>query len=122
MIRAAALRARWWLPALLLSACASIDEGTQISEIAAPEGEPPPESIPVVKSDQVPASALLALQNYEKLLKLPQDAESRAETMRRLGDLNLQLDEQAGGSAGQDPHQPAPPTNGAIRTPACDAW
>lgn len=93
----AALRALL-LPALLAACTANIDEGTQISEIAAPKGEPPPDAMPVVKSEQVPASALLALQNYEKLLTLPQDPEARAETMRRLGDLNLQLDEQAGGT------------------------
>jgi TolA-binding protein len=90
------------LPALLLAACAAtIDEGHPIDEIAAPKDEPPPESVPVVKSGQVPASAELALQNYEKLLALPQDPESRAETMRRLADLNLQIDEQNPGTLEQ---------------------
>lgn len=90
---------QWLAPALLLAACAAnIDEGTQIEQMVAPKDEAPTDAMPVVQSGQVPASALLAIQNYEKLLSLPQDPASRAETMRRLADLNLQIDEQNPGT------------------------
>lgn len=87
------------LPAALLAACAAgIEGGPKIEEIAAPQDQPPPA---VETSAQVRPSAELAVQNYEKLLSLPQDPASRAETMRRLADLNLQLDEQNPGTLEQ---------------------
>lgn len=86
------------MPLALLAACAgNIDEGQQISEIAASEEQPAPSDLPVERSEPVRRSAELALQNYEKLLDLPQDPATRAETMRRLADLQLEIDE-AGGS------------------------
>ena len=92
----------WLLTAVLLAACsANIEGGPQIQELVAPKEESAPDTMPVVKSSQVPASAELALQNYEKLLSLPQDPASRAETMRRLADLNLQIDEQSPGTLEQ---------------------
>jgi len=85
--------------ALLLAACAgTIDGGPKIEEIAAPQDAPPPDAAGVQKSDPVRASAEMALQNYEKLLSLPQEPAARAETLRRLADLNLQLDEQNPGT------------------------
>jgi len=48
--------------------------------------------------------ATRALENYEKLLDLPQDPAARAETMRRLADLQLEIDEQ-GGSTLQESDQ-----------------
>ncbi len=46
-------------------------------------------------------SADLAAQQYEKLLKLPQDPAARAETLRRLADLQLEIDERGGGTLEQ---------------------
>ena len=46
-------------------------------------------------------SAELAAQQYEKLLKLPQDPAARAETLRRLADLQLEIDEAGGGTLAQ---------------------
>jgi cellulose synthase operon protein C len=86
----------------LLAACAStIEGGPRIEEIAAKQDQPPPDAAGVQKSDPVRASAELALQNYEKLLSLPQEPAARAETMRRLADLNLQMDEQNPGTLEQ---------------------
>ena len=88
------------LPAALLAvACAhkGIDEGTQIQEIVQPKDEAPP-TTPIVETQEVAPDPNRALENYEKLLDLPQDAASRAETMRRLADLNLEVDEQSGGT------------------------
>ncbi len=93
---------RWWLlpAALLLGACAhkGIDEGTQIQEIVAPQDAPPQAALPVVESAEVAPDPSRALENYEKLLDLPQDPASRAETMRRLADLQLEIDEASGGA------------------------
>jgi cellulose synthase operon protein C len=90
------------LPALLLAGCANtIEGGPKIGELAAPPDQPPPDAVGVQKSEPVRASAELALQNYEKLLSLPQEPAARAETMRRLADLNLQLDEQNPGTLEQ---------------------
>ena len=54
-----------------------------------------------VAGEPVAPNAELAAQHYEKLLELPQDAASRAETLRRLADLQLQIDEQGGGTLAQ---------------------
>lgn len=96
-------RGQWLLPVLLLAACTrNIDEGTQIKEIAASEEQAAPPGLPVSKSEPVRPSADLALENYEKLLDLPQDPATRAETMRRLADLQLEMDESGGADAGVD--------------------
>lgn len=92
-------RGQWLLPLvlLLLAACTrNIDEGQQIKDLAASGETPAP--LPVVKSEPVRPSADLALENYEKLLDLPQDPVARAETMRRLADLQLEMDETGGGA------------------------
>jgi len=84
--------------ALLLAGCSTIETGPTLQEIAAPPDQPPPDAMPVLQSGQVPPSAELAALNYEKLLALPQEPAARAETMRRLADLQLELDERRGGS------------------------
>ena len=52
-------------------------------------------------TEPAPPSAELAAEHYEKLLELPQAAADRAETLRRLADLLLQIDEQGGGTLAQ---------------------
>jgi cellulose synthase operon protein C len=90
------------LALLLLTACAkNIDEGTQIKEIAGEKDDDAPPPLPVVKSAPVAPSTTQALENYEKLLDLPQDPVTRAETMRRLADLQLEADEAGGASLEQ---------------------
>jgi len=97
------IRRGGWLPLVFLAAgCAkNIDEGQAIQEIAATEEKPAPAELPVARSDQVAPDINRALENYEKLLDLPQDPAARAETMRRLADLQLEMDEQGGGTLAQ---------------------
>jgi TolA-binding protein len=95
-MRRAALAAL--LPPLLFGACSTIDPGPTIEQIAAPSDRPPPPAMPVVESEPVAPSAELAMRNYEKLLDLPQEPAARAETLRRLADLQLELDERRGGT------------------------
>ena len=88
--------------ALLAAACTTnIDEGKPIKEIAATEEQPAPAELPVARTDQVQPDVNRALENYEKLLDLPQDPAARAETMRRLADLQLEMDEQGGSTLQQ---------------------
>jgi tetratricopeptide (TPR) repeat protein len=97
------IRRGGWLPLLLLAAgCAkNIDEGQAIKEIAASDEKTAPAEMPVARTDQVQPDVNRALENYEKLLDLPQDPAARAETMRRLADLQLEMDEQGGGTLAQ---------------------
>lgn len=83
---------------LLLAACGTknIDPGPQIKDIAASEDKKAPENLPIVPSEAVAPSTDKALENYQKLLDLPQDPATRAETMRRLADLQLETDESSG--------------------------
>ena len=95
------IRRGGWLPLVLLAAgCTkNIDEGQAIKEIT--EEQPAPAELPVARSEQVQPDVNRALENYEKLLDLPQDPAARAETMRRLADLQLEMDEQGGGTLAQ---------------------
>lgn len=85
---------------LAVAACASggkVDEGKKIGELAGAEKlEQVP--MPVAKSGPVAANTERALENYQKLLDLPQDPASRAETLRRLADLQLEQEETNPGS------------------------
>ncbi len=86
---------------LLLSACASdggIEEGKKIGEMSADKEQLEQAPVPVAKSGPVAANTERALENYQKLLDLPQDQASRAETMRRLADLQLEQEETNPGS------------------------
>jgi TolA-binding protein len=91
-------RLRALAPALLLAACGTLDPGPTLEQVAAPADRPPADPMPVVPSAQVPASVELAVHNYEKLLELPQAPAQRAETLRRLADLLLVLDERRAGT------------------------
>jgi TolA-binding protein len=94
-------RALALLPLLLAACMSNIDEGQQIKEIAAPKDDEVAPPLPIQKSEQVKPSTQLALENYEKLLDLPQDPVARMETMRRLADLQLEADEAGGASLEQ---------------------
>lgn len=93
--------ARLWLclPLLALCGCASnLDQGQSIKDLSTDDTRPKPQA---VQSAPVKASSEQALQNYEKLLDLPQDPATRAETMRRLADLQLEQDEASGATLEQ---------------------
>jgi cellulose synthase operon protein C len=95
-------RLAWLLPLLLLGACAKdINEGKRIKDLAEERAERPP-PVPVARTEQVGPDLDQARQNYEKLLDLPQDPATRAETMRRLADLQLESDEATGGAGGEE--------------------
>ncbi len=64
----------------------------QIAEDAAAANLPPANSGPIK------STLTLALENYEELLKLPQEPGRRLETMRRVADLQLEADEAGGAS------------------------
>ncbi|MBI3171861.1 MAG: tetratricopeptide repeat protein, partial [Hydrocarboniphaga effusa] len=83
-----------------LSACGpkNVDPGEQIKDIAAGKDKKAPENLPIVKSEEIAPSSDKALENYQELLELPQDPATRAETMRRLADLQLESDEAGGAS------------------------
>lgn len=90
-------RALVCLTALLLAACASPvrqpppePAAPDPGEIAAPAGPPP------ARPPAAGINAERVMQNYERLLDLPQSPTDRAETMRRLADLQLEQEEAGG--------------------------
>jgi cellulose synthase operon protein C len=87
---------------LVVTACArSIDPGPQIRDLAGERDRPPVDKLPVVETPRVGTDAAQAFENYQKLLDLPQDPATRAETLRRLADLQLELDEAGEGDSPQ---------------------
>jgi len=81
-----------------LAACATGKPRSEMDKevLAAPEK---PAAAPAAKAAEAPVvNPDKALENYQKLLELPQSPEERAETMRRLADLELQQVEGGGGS------------------------
>jgi TolA-binding protein len=88
------------LPLLLAAGCGgkNIETGPQIKDIAAGKDKKAPEDLPIIRSEEVAPSTDKALENYQELLDLPQDPATRAETMRRLADLQLESDEAGGAS------------------------
>lgn len=90
--------------ALLLGGCASgtlRDTGPKLRELAQKRA-PEPEELPIVLSDPVEPNAELALQNYREILKLAPDEATRAEAMRRIADLQIEIQSERGGAAGND--------------------
>ena len=79
--------------ALLLGACASgrlKDTGPKIRTLGERKA-PATEELPIVLSEPVQANAELALRNYQEILKLAPDEATRAEAMRRMADLQIDL-------------------------------
>jgi outer membrane protein assembly factor BamD (BamD/ComL family) len=77
------------LVALVVAACSSglKDKGTPIKELSKKKVAPPSATAPVEVSPES------AEENYRKILELAPDAETKAEAMRRLADLQIQVDE-----------------------------
>ncbi|HUS24294.1 MAG TPA: tetratricopeptide repeat protein [Candidatus Binatia bacterium] len=85
--------------ALALAACGPrIKEGEKIEDLA---GKDRPASQPVAPTGPIKADSQRAVDNYRKLLDLPQDPATRAETLRRLADLQLDTDETGGGTVAE---------------------
>lgn len=87
---------RWagGLPLLLLAACAGglRDSGPSIGDLQRQRGDEA-EALVIDRTPPVAASPELALENYRRLLELAPDAETRAEALRRMADLQLTLDD-----------------------------
>lgn len=80
--------------ALFSAGCAStLDEaGPRIGE-ALNRKAPPPEDLTVQQSAPIEAKPELALENYREILELSPDDDTKVETMRRLADLQIEIDE-----------------------------
>ncbi|HZP11600.1 MAG TPA: tetratricopeptide repeat protein [Nevskiaceae bacterium] len=80
--------------ALVVAACSSglKDTGTPIKELSKQKA-PAPQKLPIQKSAPVEVSPESAEENYRKILELAPDVETKAEAMRRLADLQIQVDE-----------------------------
>lgn len=91
--------------ALLLAACASKpavveNSAPPIREALKQSGEQPQQQLQVTASDPVAPDPDKALENYRELLELQPDEATRAEAMRRLADLQVQVDDLKGGGEG----------------------
>jgi TolA-binding protein len=92
---------RWPFAMILgLAACSSNlkDTGTPIKTITRAKA-PPPQQLPIVASKPIDISAEAAKENYRKLLELAPDESVKGEAMRRLADLQIQVDEASPGDA-----------------------
>jgi cellulose synthase operon protein C len=54
--------------------------------------------LPVIRSEPIAPDADKALENYQKLLAMQPDSETKAEAQRRMADLQVQVDDLKGGS------------------------
>lgn len=88
--------------ALFLASCA----GSQPKDVSPPirsltkQTAPAEEKLPVIRSEAVTTDPEKALENYRELLKLRPDDNTRVEAMRRLADLQIQVEDSKGN---QDP-------------------
>jgi TolA-binding protein len=88
--------------ALAVSGCqteAVKNAAPPISTIAR-QSQPTQDKLPIIKSEPVAADPDKALENYRELLKLQPDADVRAEAMRRMADLQVQVEDNAGNTDG----------------------
>ncbi|MDR3416197.1 MAG: tetratricopeptide repeat protein [Nevskia sp.] len=61
--------------------------------------QPAPDKLPIIQSEPVAADPEKALENYRKLLELSADPDTRAEAMKRIADLQLQVEDTAGNTS-----------------------
>ena len=92
------------IAALFLGACASgriKDTGPTIRTLAERKA-PTEDELPIVLSAPVKANAALALENYREILKLAPDEATRAEALRRIADLQLDIQDLSPGAGDRD--------------------
>jgi TolA-binding protein len=65
------------------------------------QSQPSQDQLPIIKSEPVAADADKALENYRQVLKLAPDDEVRVEAMRRLADLQVQVEDANGNTDGK---------------------
>lgn len=87
---------------LILAACSTPD----VIKNAAPpiskvdNRKAPDEAIlPIIKSEPIAADSSKAVDNYRKLLELSPDSDTKSESMRRLADLQVQIEDAKGNDA-----------------------
>jgi len=80
--------------AVLSAGCASTIENSSPSiREALDRKQPAPEELTVQQSTQIEANPQLALENYREIMKLQPDNETRAETLRRMADLQIEVED-----------------------------
>lgn len=92
------------LLALTLSACASDvvrNAAPPIGDTIGSQDSPDAAVLPILASDPVAADPQKALDNYRKLLELQTDVDTKSASMRRLADLQVQV-EDTQGAEGED--------------------
>ena len=87
---------------LMLSACASdvVRNAAPPIEDIANKDAPDEAVLPIIASQPVAADPMKAIENYHKLLELQPDADTKAESMRRMADLQVQVEDIKGNDAG----------------------
>ena len=80
---------------LILSACASdvVRNAAPPIEKIADRTAPDEAVLPIIASQPVAADPIKALDNYRKLLELQPDKDTKAEAMRRMADLQVQMED-----------------------------
>ncbi|HUP93026.1 MAG TPA: tetratricopeptide repeat protein [Solimonas sp.] len=92
--------------ALLAAACTPQvvkDAAPPIGKTIGKMDQPSQEQLPIIPSEPIAPDADKALENYRQLLNLePADPDTKAEATRRLADLQVQIQDQKGGTAEGD--------------------
>jgi TolA-binding protein len=80
---------------LLLSACVSdvVRNAAPPIEKIADKDAPDETVLPIIASQPVAADPIKAIENYHKLLELQPDSDTKAEAMRRMADLQVQVED-----------------------------
>ncbi|MDB5974625.1 MAG: hypothetical protein JWR07_1385 [Nevskia sp.] len=86
---------------LTLAACQSdaVKHAAPPIKTLASQKQPAQDKLPIIQSEPVAADPQKALENYHKLLKLNPDPDTRAEAMKRIADLQVQVAD-SNGNAG----------------------
>jgi TolA-binding protein len=86
----------------VLSACASdaVRNAAPPIEKIADRDAPDEAVLPIIASQPVAADPMKAIDNYKKLLELQPDADTKSESMRRMADLQVQVEDIKGNDAG----------------------
>ncbi len=87
---------------LILAACSTPDviknAAPPISKIDNRKA-PDEQILPIIKSEQIAPDSSKAVDNYRKLLELSPDSDTKSESMRRLADLQVQIEDAKGNDA-----------------------
>jgi cellulose synthase operon protein C len=92
------------LAALALIACTPdvVKKAAPPIAILEDKRAPDPSVLSLKKTEEVPVSPELAAENYREILKLAPDDDTKRESMRRLADLSLQIQDAKGDTTGDE--------------------